>query len=130
MEADTRTLLQKSVTGGKKMVPRLEGKLRRLRAICMLLRMRKDNTAENIKKFVKQFHELLSNFESSTLASLESIYKDKSMYLSMYREATEEDIKTVATLINDSEKIVLFTSADTLSQEVEQHGRCLLEAFT
>ncbi|XP_033757387.1 uncharacterized protein LOC117339786 [Pecten maximus] len=129
MEENTRTKLLCGLLDASKLVPKLESMLRRLRAISILLMMRRDNTRSKIIHTIHSFQEQLAAFEKRALDEMEEVFSAKSEYLDMYRESVTCDIESLRSLSSEVESLLRFTSGPSLKNH-EVHAKRLIEVFS
>lgn len=128
MDEDTRNRLMYGLLQASQLVPKLEGMLRRLRAISMLLMMRRDNTQSKIIHAVHSFQDQLTAFETTSLQQMEKMFTKKSEYLDMYKESVTGDIESLRHLSSEVESLLRF-SPDPHSNNLEKHAKRLIEVF-
>ncbi|XP_060064973.1 tripartite motif-containing protein 2-like [Ylistrum balloti] len=129
MEENTHTKLLCGLLNAGKLVPKLESMLRRLRAISILLMMRRDNTRSKIMHTVHSFHEQLAAFEKKALEEMEEVFNTKSEYLDMYRESVTSDIESLRSLSTEVESLLRYASGPSFKNH-EVHAKRLIEVFS
>ncbi|OWF38264.1 E3 ubiquitin-protein ligase TRIM71-like isoform X2 [Mizuhopecten yessoensis] len=129
MEENTRTKLLCGLLDASKLVPKLESMLRRLRAISILLMMRRDNTRSKIIHTIHSFQEQLVAFEKRALEQMEEVFNSKSEYLDMYRDSVTCDIDSLRSLSTEVESFLRYTPGPSVNNN-EVHAKRLIEVFS